>query len=116
MCAAVLDAGGHVLALKRETDAGLLRPQIASAKASGALGFGFDSREIGRRAAQAPAFFAAVSTLGPVVPSAGGVLIRNEDGVVVGAVGVSGDKPDEDEACAMAGLDAARLAAGAAQE
>lgn len=108
-CVAVLDAGGHLVVLKRETDAGNLRPQIAMGKATGALGMGFDSREIGQRAAQAPAFFAAVAALGPLVPSAGGVLLRDGEGEVIGAVGISGDKPDEDEACAFVGMTAAGL-------
>ena len=40
----------------------------------------------------------------------GGVLVRDDDGVVVGAVGVSGHQPDQDEACAIAGIVAADLA------
>jgi uncharacterized protein GlcG (DUF336 family) len=111
MCVAVVDAGGCLLALKREEAASLLRPEIAIGKAVGALGMGFGSREIANRAAQNPVFFGALSAMtgGRLVPSAGGVLIHDAQGEVVGAVGVSGDKPDADEACALTGIAAAGL-------
>ncbi|HYM03028.1 MAG TPA: heme-binding protein, partial [Stellaceae bacterium] len=57
---AVLDAGGHLVALKREDGSSLLRPQIAQGKAWGVLGMGFGGREFARRAAAAPAFVAAL--------------------------------------------------------
>jgi len=43
------------------------------------------------------------------VPAAGGVLIKDGGGAVIGAVGISGDVSDKDEACALAGIAAARL-------
>ena len=60
---AVLDPGGHLLALKREDDSGILRPDIATAKAWGALGMGAGGRDLARRAATAPAFFEALSAI-----------------------------------------------------
>ena len=48
---------------------------------------------------------------GRVIPVAGGVLIRDADGNVAGAVGVTGDTSDNDEACAVAGIEAAGLTA-----
>src|SRR5689334_15196754 len=67
---AVLDAGGHLVALKREDKSSLLRPQIATAKAWGVLGMGFGGRELDRRAQRAPGFFNVLSELadGRMVP------------------------------------------------
>jgi len=110
---AVLDAGGHLVALKRDDNSSLLRPEIAIGKAWGALGMGFGGRELARRAQAAPAFFAALSDLagGRMVPVPGGVLIRSADGNIAGAVGISGDTSVNDEICAVAGIKAAGLLA-----
>lgn len=112
LCVAVLDAGGHLLALQRDERASLLRPQIATGKAAGALGMGFGGRELARRAANMPAFFNALSDLagGQMVPVPGGVLIRDADGEILGAVGITGDTSDNDELCAIAGVRAVELA------
>lgn len=100
---AVLDAGGHPIVLLREDGAGFIRPQIASGKAWGALGLGFSSRTVADVAARVPAFFTtlAVASEGRMFPAAGGVLLRAGADGVVGAVGVSGDSSDVDEACAI---------------
>jgi uncharacterized protein GlcG (DUF336 family) len=116
MAVAVLDAGGHLKAFAREDGAGIIRPQIAVGKAWGALGMGMGSRAFARRLADHPQqqqpFFTALNAMsgGRVVPAPGGVLIRDGGGGVVGAVGISGDVSDKDEACAMAGIQAAGLA------
>jgi uncharacterized protein GlcG (DUF336 family) len=108
---AVLDAGGHLVALKREDKSSLLRPQIAQGKAWGVLGMGFGGRELERRAQKAPAFFNALTELadGHMVPVPGGVLIRNAGGEIIGSVGISGDSSANDELCAVAGIKAAGL-------
>lgn len=108
---AVLDAGGHLLALQRQDGASILRPQIAIAKAAGALALGVSSRRIGEMAAERPAFVASLGTISPygVVPAAGGVIVIDADGQPLGAVGVTGDVSDNDELCALAGLTAAGL-------
>jgi uncharacterized protein GlcG (DUF336 family) len=116
LAVAVLDAGGHLMAFAREDGAGIVRPQIAIGKAWGALGMGLGSRTLARRVADQPqqqAFFAALNAMsgGRVVPAAGGVLIRDAGGAVLGAVGISGDVSDKDEACALAGVAAAALVA-----
>jgi uncharacterized protein GlcG (DUF336 family) len=113
LCVAVLDAGGHLLALKRDERASLLRPQIASGKAASVLGMGFGGRELAKRAATMPAFFNALSDLagGNMLPVPGGVLIRNDAGEVLGAIGISGDTSDNDERCALIAVRAARLIA-----
>lgn len=108
---AVLDPGGHLVAFQREDGSSNLRPQIAAAKASGALAIGVSSRKIGEMAAERPTFIATVSNLatGGLIPAAGGVLIADTSGGLIGAVGVTGDTSDNDEACALAGIEAAGL-------
>jgi uncharacterized protein GlcG (DUF336 family) len=114
----VLDPGGHVVALQREDGSGILRPQIATGKAWGALGMGFASRELDRRAEAYPVFVAALlgASGGRVVPAPGGVLVRTGDGALVGAVGVSGDASDKDEECAVHGVRAAGLVADTGED
>jgi uncharacterized protein GlcG (DUF336 family) len=106
--AIVLDAGGHPVAFARADGASLFRFDIARAKAMGALGMGADTREVAERAQTNPAFFTSVvvATGGALALSAGGVLARDALDVIVGAIGVSGDTPDVDEACALAGVSA----------
>jgi uncharacterized protein GlcG (DUF336 family) len=106
---AVLDAGGCLVSFKREDGSSLLRPEIAQAKAWGALGMGVGSRALAQRAAVAPAFVSAVNALagGRLIPVPGGVLIRNADNLIIGAVGITGAQSDEDEACAVSGIKAA---------
>lgn len=113
LCIVVLDAGGHVLALKRDERASIYRPEIATGKAAGCIGMGFGGRELAKRAANMPSFITGIQTIFPkgVVPVPGGVLIRSQDGALLGAVGVTGDTSDNDEICAVAGIVAAGLAA-----
>jgi len=110
---AVLDAGGHLVTFKREDRSGILRFDIAYGKAWGALGMGFGSRELSERSAKNPIFIGALTTIaqGRLVPVPGGVLIKDAGGAVLGAVGISGDVSDKDEACAVAGIEAAGLKA-----
>lgn len=110
---AVLDPGGHLVALKREDRSGILRVEIATGKAWGALGMGLGSRDLAARAAKTPAFFAALAAAsqGRMIPVPGGVLVRGADGGITGAVGISGDISDKDEVCAVAGIEAAGLVA-----
>jgi uncharacterized protein GlcG (DUF336 family) len=110
---AVLDAGGHVKVLKREDNASIMRPDIAIGKAWGVLGMGFGGRELARRAERMPAFFTALNAMsdGRMVPVAGGVLIRNQEGQIIGSVGITGDTSDNDEICAINGIKAAGLVA-----
>ena len=107
----ILDAGGHPIAFARQDKASLFRFDIARAKAMGALGMGADTRDIAARAAGNPAFFTsvAIATGGNLALSAGGVLVRDASGEIIGAIGISGDTPDLDEACALAGIAAAGL-------
>ena len=108
---AVLDAGGHLIVLYRQDGARYIRPQIAVGKAWGALSLGVSSRGIAGIAAQMPAFFEAlnVAAEGRMFPAPGGVLLRDQVGEIVGAVGVSGDSSDVDEAVGIAGAREAGL-------
>lgn len=110
LCVAVLDDGGNLKALKRADGASILRPQIAISKAWGAIGMGESSRHLGNRLKELPAFLGALSDMsgGKVVPVAGGVLIMDGE-AIIGAAGASGATADEDEACVIAGIQAAGL-------
>ncbi|VVP47259.1 GlcG/HbpS family heme-binding protein [Pseudomonas fluorescens] len=112
---AVLDSGGHLIALQREDGASLLRPQIAIGKAWGAIALGKGSRLLAVDAQQRPAFFAALNSMGQgsVVPAPGGVLIRDQAGEVLGAIGISGDLSDVDEQVAIKAVQALDLKADA---
>lgn len=112
---AVLDPGGHLLALHRADGASTLRPEIATGKAAGALAMGLSSRKIGEMAAERPTFIASLAALQPqgLIPAAGGVIVVSDTGEPLGAVGVTGDTSDNDEACALAGIEAAGLTAQA---
>ena len=109
----VHDAGGHLIAAQRQDGSSNLRPKVAAGKAVGALALGVSSRTIGAMAAERPSFVASLSGLcevGPI-PVAGGVIVVNADGEIIGAVGVTGDTSDNDEACALVGIKAAGLTA-----
>ncbi len=110
---AVLDAGGHLKALARQDGASTLRPEMAQGKAHGAIALGIGSRAIFERAQQQAFFVQAVNALagGSLVPVPGGVLVRDGGGAILGAVGVTGDTSDNDEICAVAGIEAAGFTA-----
>lgn len=103
----VLDAGGHVTAFEREDGSSNMRFQIAHGKAHGALALGMGSRALMLRAEQQPTFIAAATAAigGALIPVPGGVLISNASGITIGAVGISGDSSDNDEAAAVAGIE-----------
>ncbi|MBU0778980.1 MAG: hypothetical protein ACJAQU_000085 [Loktanella salsilacus] len=106
----ILDAGGHVKAFERADGAAPGRYGIAHGKAYGAVMLGMPGSAQMARAEAQPYFMAAVNGVygGQVVPVPGGVLVK-ADGVVIGAVGVTGDTSDNDVVAAMAGLEAAGL-------
>ena len=102
---AVVDAGAHLIALGRMDGAIPISPQIAEAKAVSAAMFQRDGGSLLQTATERPAFFTAVSglTRTKLVPGPGSVLLLERDGAVVGAIGVSGAKPEQDLECAEAG-------------
>ena len=107
----VHDPGGHLIACQRQDGASNMRVKLAGGKASGALALGVSSRTIGDMALDRPHFVAAVDTMseGGMVPAAGGVIVCGADGTVLGAIGVTGDTSDNDEACALAAIAALGL-------
>ncbi|MES2413757.1 MAG: heme-binding protein [Pseudomonadota bacterium] len=111
LAVAVLDAGGHMLAFKRDERAGILRREIAEGKAWGVLGMGYGGREFVRRNEIRPTFYTAlaVASQGRIMPVAGGVLVRDAGGEIIGSVGVTGDTEINDDACALAGISVAGL-------
>ena len=103
---AVVDAGGHLKALARQDRTSPLRAEIAQGKAKGAVLMGLGSRALFERAKAQPYFIQAMNALskGTLVPVPGGVLIcSGED--VLGAVGITGDSSDNDEQCAVIGIE-----------
>ena len=113
MTVVVLDAGGHVVAVEREDGSSMKRFEVGFGKAHGALSLGMGTRSLMGRAEQQPYFIAAVTAAvgGSLVPVPGGVLVRDGAGALLGAVGVTGDTSDNDEAAAVTGIEGAGLAA-----
>jgi len=110
----VLDAGGQMKAMQREDGSSLLRLEIAQGKAFGTLSLGLGGRELARRSQAMPGFVNALSDLTAAkgmgaVPVQGGVLVVDAAGVILGAVGISGDVSAQDEVAALAGIEAAGL-------
>jgi len=103
----VLDDSGHLKALQREDGASMIRQQIATAKAWGAVNMGVSSRSLAGVAVQRPDFMNALINIadGKIMPAPGGVLIRDTDNHLIGAVGISGDSSEQDERCAIAGIE-----------
>jgi uncharacterized protein GlcG (DUF336 family) len=109
----VLDAGGAMVALERTDGSSRMRPEIATGKANGAIALGLGSRAIFKRAQEQPYFVQSMNALagGSLVPVPGGVLVRDESSAIIGAVGITGDSSDNDEICAVAGIEAVGLVA-----
>jgi uncharacterized protein GlcG (DUF336 family) len=107
---AVVDIGGLLMGLDRMDGAPPLSAQIAEAKAQGAAVWHRDGHVLAEVNEQRPGFVTAVSQMTrlPLIAGAGSLVIRDGEGAVLGAVGVSGGTPDEDRACAEAGLGALR--------
>lgn len=104
----VYDDGGNLKAFQLQDGASIGRFAIAGGKARGALATGTGSRWLNNQAADRPHFLAGVNSVieGGVVPVPGGVIARDKRGMIVAAVGISGDMSDKDEACAVAGIEA----------
>lgn len=113
LCVAVLDAGGYLVAFEREDGVANRRFDVAHGKAYGAISVGISSRKLGEAAVDRPHFVNGLigAMDGKLVPVPGGVLVKDSDGTVIGAVGCSGDTSDNDEAAVVAGIEAAGLTA-----
>jgi uncharacterized protein GlcG (DUF336 family) len=113
LAAIVLDAGGRVKAFQKQDGASLMRFEIAYGKAFAALSLGRSSRMVLQKAKEKPLFVQSMEQIadGPLFLEAGGQLIRDDRGEIVGAVGVTGDVNEMDDICAIAGIRAAGLRA-----
>ena len=114
MAVVVIDDAGHIKSAQRQDGASMLRIDIASGKAWAAVGMGAASRVLTQRAKDLPAFFNAIASVaqGKFIPQTGAVLILDDDGKTLGAVGASGGTGDEDELICAAGVEAAGLKVG----
>lgn len=99
----MLDDGGYIKALLRDDGASILREKIAIGKPAGRWEWDLARERLRSFAEDRPLFVSSLSVLadGELVPVAGGVLIKDESGDLLGAVGVTGDTSDQDEECAM---------------
>ncbi|HEX3630543.1 MAG TPA: heme-binding protein [Candidatus Dormibacteraeota bacterium] len=104
---AVVDEGGYLIALSRMDGAPALSPELAEAKASGAAVMGRAGDVLADNYEKRPGFFAAASAMSrrPLVPGLGSVLVMSS-GRLLGAIGVSGGRPEQDLEAANAGLEA----------
>ena len=109
----VLDPRTSLVLCNSEEGVSQLRWRIAHGKANAAIQLGIGSRALMVRAEQQAFFIQSMNGLagGEFVPVPGGVLIRDNDKNLLGAVGISGDTSDNDEAAAIAGISAAGLIA-----
>ena len=117
LAAAVLDVGGHLKAMQRQDGLSFMRARICEAKAWGALAMGVDSSALAARldqGLQQQGFVQALNAMsdGRVVPLPGGVLLRDGNGTIIGALGVAGAASEQDEACALAAAKDAGLRKG----
>ncbi len=104
---AVVDSAAQLKVLLRQDGTSLMRPEIAQGKAKGAVNMGLGSRALYKRAQEQPYFIQSMNVIagGALVPVPGGVLIRHK-GKIIGAVGITGDSSDNDEACAVHAISA----------
>jgi uncharacterized protein GlcG (DUF336 family) len=113
MSAIILDAGGRVKAFQKEDNASMLRFEVCYGKAYASLALGRPSKLVLAKANEKPHFMQSIDNLAdyPLFLEGGGQLIRDADGEVVGAIGVTGDANEMDDICAIAGIHAVGLRA-----
>ena len=111
----VLDESGNIVSAQREDGASMFRLDVAKGKAWAAVAMGASSRALGKRAKDNPNFFVALAATagGKFLPQTGAALIKDKDGTIIGSAGASGGTGEEDEACCVAGIEAAGLTADA---
>src|SRR5688572_21500764 len=111
----VLDDAGNLVSAQREDGASMFRLDVARGKAWAAVAMGASSRALGKRAKDNPNFFLSLAATaeGKFLPQTGAALIKDKDGTIIGSAGASGGTGDEDEACCVAGIEAAGLTADA---
>jgi uncharacterized protein GlcG (DUF336 family) len=107
----VVEPGCKVKAFKKEDGSSMIRFEMAFGKAYAALSLGRSSKLVRERAQERPIFmrYLIAASGEQIFPEGGGMLIRDDSGDVVGAVGVTGDTEDRDEELAIHGIHAAAL-------
>ena len=105
----VVEPGAIVKAFKKEDGSAMLRFEMAMGKAYAALALGRSSSLVRVRTEQRPLFmdFLFKASQDKIFAEGGGMLIRAADGELLGAVGVTGDTQEQDEALAAHGIRAA---------
>ena len=105
---AVVDAGGFLVLLERQDGARPMTPSIATSKAYSAAVMQRPTNMLKAWSESDPTFFTQVAGMGmyPIVATEGGVTIKR-DGELLGGLGVSGGRPEEDQAICEAALAAA---------
>ena len=113
MSAIVLDAGGRVKAFQKQDGASMLRFEVCYGKAYASLALGRPSKLVLQKANEKPLFMQGIENLAdyPLFLEGGGQLIRDQEGEVMGAIGVTGDANEMDDICAIAGIHAVGLCA-----
>src|SRR5271156_2325503 len=107
----IVEPGCNVKAFQKEDGSSMIRFEMAFGKAYAALALGRSSKLVRVRNEEKPAFmkFLIGASGDQIFPEGGGLPIRDADGEVIGAVGVTGDTEDRDEELAVHGIHAAGL-------
>ena len=111
----VLDESGNIVSAQREDGASMFRLDVAKGKAWASVAMGASSKALAKRARDNPNFFVTLAATagGKFLPQTGAALIKDAQGSIIGAAGGSGGTGEEDEACCVAGIEAAGLTADA---
>jgi uncharacterized protein GlcG (DUF336 family) len=106
MAVAVTNQGSSVIAYKRQDDSSMLRFEMAYGKCYGALALGRSTSLVRTRAEQRPLFMDYLFRVsdGKIFAEDGGLLVRDSKGLLLGAVGVTGERPERDEELAAHGI------------
>jgi len=104
MCIAVVDSGANLKAFVRMDDAWVGSIDIAIKKAKTAVFFGMPTGEIGKLSQPGGSLFGIEHSNDGLITFPGGLPIVDEEGVLVGAIGVSGSSVENDHKVAAAGL------------
>jgi len=109
LTAVLLDAGGRMKAALKQDGASLLRFEVSYGKAYASLAMGRTSKMVLQKAKEKPLFMESFMELadGPMFLEGGGQLIRDKEGEVIGAIGLTGDTNEVDDLCAIAGIHSA---------
>jgi uncharacterized protein GlcG (DUF336 family) len=111
MSVIVVEPGAKVKAFQKEDDSAMMRFEMAFGKAYAALALGRSSSLVRMRTEERPLFMQYLISASDdqIFPEGGGMLIRDQNGELLGAVGVTGDTQERDEELAAHGIRAAGL-------